>query len=494
MEIKEKSEAEQDFEHISKDIKHYNNFMQTLFSEISKKKFSVFKYIKLSKDKLLENMELNVKELVIYINKLDENINKEIYKLLSCIYGSFLGDAEGGYCEFSGANINNMNKIFIGNPLFGESPGQVTDDSEMAMSFAFAILDNPDFGDLNSDYLFYFYGLWHLSKPRDEGITTRKALRLFKVSDFNPEKTNNYEKTFQTIKKNNNKSLANGFIMRTSPFIVWCYFRYKKQILETFNSKDNSKGLFDLFLTIRIQAHKDNICTHPNDSLSVAHSLFCIMSLGAICDLKPAQILNNMETLLKEKFFKQKESSDIKNMILSEIQFYKKDEKKLLCNINYSFNYFTSGNNNVNTHMGFYYHAFRLTLFYLYYFDEIKGDNNYTKFRTINNQICCFGGDTDTNAAIVGAVIGPLIGYKNFGEKDFEKMVSLVPKKRFIFTPALMVIYVHFLKDNINNGGKLRMNFLKMIIYILFEKIDVNNLSQIFSKYEIKNSINEKNK
>ena len=110
------------------------------------------------------------------------------------------------------------------------------------------------------------------------------------------------------------------------------------------------------------------------------------------------------------------------------------------------------------------------------------------------NQICCFGGDTDTNAAIVGAVIGPLIGYKNFGEKDFEKMVSLVPKKRFIFTPALMVIYVHFLKDNINNGGKLRMNFLKMIIYILFEKIDVNNLSQIFSKYEIKNSINEKNK
>jgi hypothetical protein len=47
VEIKEKSEAEQDFEHISKDIKHYNDFMKNLFSEISKKNFSVFKYIKL---------------------------------------------------------------------------------------------------------------------------------------------------------------------------------------------------------------------------------------------------------------------------------------------------------------------------------------------------------------------------------------------------------------------------------------------------------------
>ena len=130
--------------------------------------------------------------------------------------------------------------------------------------------------------------------------------------------------------------------------------------------------------------------------------------------------------------------------------------------------------------MGLYYHAFRLTLYYLYYFDEIQEENNYTKYRTIMNQICAFGGDTDTNAAIVGTVIGPLIGYKFFGDEDFKTMVNLVPKKRFIFSPALMVIYVYFIKDN-NNKGKFEMNFLKMFLTLSSTEIDVNNINDIFT-------------
>lgn len=489
MEGKNPSESELYFEKYSKDIKKYHDFMNKLFSEISKNKFSVFKDSKQSKEKLLKNMQSNISNLISFIYNLNEETNRDIYKCLSSIFGAFLGDATGAYCEFKGANITNMNKIFVGNPIFGDSPGQVTDDSEMAMSSAFAIMDNPKFEDLNSDYLFYFYGLWHLSKPKDEGIATRKALKYFQITDFNFENKNN-ENIYKNIRKVNYKSLANGFLMRTSPFIAWCYFRYKEEIEQAFKN-NNSKKLFDLFLKIKYQAHKDNICTHPNDSLPIAHSLFCIMSLGAIYGLKPLQIINNLVVLLNENFFNQKESISIKNMILDEIKIYKNN--KLLYEINHSFQYFTSGNNNVNVHMGYYFHAFRLTLFYLYYFDDIKEDNKYTKYRTIMNQICIFGGDTDTNAAIVGTVIGPLIGYKNFGNMEFTKMVSLIPKKRFIYSPALMIIYVYFLKDKINNNGIFKMNFLKMIIYILFEKIDVNNLSNIFSNYEIKNQIKNGN-
>ena len=209
------------------------------------------------------------------------------------------------------------------------------------------------------------------------------------------------------------------------------------------------------------------------------------MSLGAICELKPLKIINNVEILLNNQFFNIKEIINIKKMILEELAFYKADKDKLL--INNSFEYFTSGTKNVTKHMGFYYHAFRLTLYYLFYFDEIKEDNNFTKYRTIMNQICNLGGDTDTNAAIVGTVIGPLLGYKNFGDTEFKKMVMLIPNKRFIYSPALMIIYVYFLKDNINNNGTMNMNFLKIIISILFEKIDVHNLSNIFSKFDLKN-------
>ena len=476
MENKTKSKVEEIYENCNKNIRNYNSFMNDLFSQLSKKKFSFLKNTKMTKEEVIANMNENIKILIDYIFKLKETVYKDKYKCLSCIFGAFLGDATGAYCEFHEPSEENIKKIFIGNPMFGEDPGQVTDDSEMAISSAFAIMDNPEKDNLNSDYLYYYYGLWHISNPEDEGNTTKKALSKFKASDFNPNNKNNYEKNFNNILKLNYNSLANGFLMRTSPFIVWYYYRFKNQIIETFNKKENSSELFNLFTKIEIQAKKDNICTHPNNSLSIAHSIFCIIALGAICGLKPSQIINNVKTLLKNSFFSKKESISIRNMINEEIAIY--EENKILCQFKNSFEYFTNRDKNVNTHMGFYFHAFRLTLYYLFFFNEIKAENHFTKFRVIMNQICSFGGDTDTNAAIVGTVIGPLIGYKNFGDKEFLKMVSLVPKNRFIYSPGLMVLYINYLE--MNKGNEESKIFLTIILNMMFEKIDPNNLNNFF--------------
>lgn len=476
-ETKEKEEIIGIFNIYTENIKVYNKFMNDLFSKISKDNFF---FTKKKKKDLLKNMKENVNYLVDFIYNLDEKNNKDIYNCLSTIYGAFLGDAIGAYCEFKRPNLNNMKLIFVGNPLFGNDPGQVTDDSEMAIASAFALMDNPEKENINSDYLYYYYGLWHISKPKDEGITTRKALNIFDIAKFNPMDNNNYEKEFKIIEKNNNNSLANGFLMRTSPFIVWCYFRYNQKIVNTLkNNNPNQKELLELFQIIKNQAKKDNICTHPNDTLSVSHSIFCIMTLGAICGLKPNQIINIIKLLLKDNYFDNKEIIDIKLMIMEELNNYEKN--KSLSQFEYGFQYFTSKDKSINTHMGFYYHAFRLTLYYLYYFDEIKNEKNFSKYRTIMNQICSFGGDTDTNAAIVGTVIGPLIGYKYFGKDDLNKMIKLIPNKRFIFSPALMIIYVYFIKDDKYNNGKFNYNFLKMILSFLFDKIDINNLINIFN-------------
>ena len=240
----------------------------------------------------------------------------------------------------------------------------------------------------------------------------------------------------------------------------------------------------EYFEIIQIQAKKDEICTYPNNSLSSAHNLFFIMSLCAIFELKPIQILNVIILLLNNDYLKKKEAIDIKQMIMDEINNYESDKNNQLSEINVNFKYFTEGKNSVNQKIGFYYHAFRLTLYYLYYFDKIKEDKNFSKYRTIMNQICSFGGDTDTNAAIVGTVIGPLIGYKYFGDEELTTMISLVPKKRCIFSPALMIIYVYFLKDY-KNEGNTSFNFLKMFLSIIFDKIDVNNLNKIFSNFDL---------
>ena len=368
----------------------------------------------------------------------------------------------------------NINFIFKGNPMFGDAPGQVTDDSEMAMVSAFAIMENENLKELNSNYLYYFYGLWHISHPRDEGNTTRKALKYFNLIDFKLNKGNN-NGIFEEIEKNNNKSLANGFLMRTSPIIVFLYFRYKSEITKAFNKKkDNQKELYDLFEIIKSEVYKDNICTHPHESLCISHSIFCIMSLGAIYGLDSTQIIDNVKTLLNHKFFNGKKDYGIKDIIIKELEIYEKHKDLSL--FDNAFNYFTNGEKNVTIHMGYYVHAFRLTLYYLYFFNEINSEKEFSKFRVIMNQICSFGGDTDTNAAIVGAVVGPLIGYKNFCDEDFLKMVSLVPKKRFVFSPALMIIYVYFIKNNINNKNHKGKYFIRILLKLLYDNIDLTDL------------------
>ena len=265
-----------------KDINFYNDYINKIFSDLSS--FNKVKTINQENyEELIKNINKNVKILVNHIKDLkDIPENNDFYKCLSCIYGAFLGDALGAYCEFHPPNPDNYKNILKGKPMFGDSPGQVTDDSEMAMCCAYAIMDNPDMLRLDSDYLYYYYGCWFLSHPRDIGYTTRSALKIFKTRDFDPNKKNNFQNNFNIIKNLNYKSLANGFLMRTSTFISWCYYRFKKLIEETFKTLENEK-LFELFEIIKIQAKKDNICTHPNDSLCISHSIFVIMALAAIC-------------------------------------------------------------------------------------------------------------------------------------------------------------------------------------------------------------------
>ena len=55
-------------------------------------------------------------------------------------------------------------------------------------------------------------------------------------------------------------------------------------------------------------------------------------------------------------------------------------------------------------------------------------------------------------------------------------MVSLVPKKRFVFSPALMIIYVYFLKNNINNKNHKGKYFIRILLKLLYDNIDLTDL------------------
>lgn len=62
-------------------------------------------------------------------------------------------------------------------------------------------------------------------------------------------------------------------------------------------------------------------------------------------------------------------------------------------------------------------------------------------------EICNWGGDTDTNCAIVFCVLGAIVGYHNMG-KYFDILVTFVPKKRYFYSTIMVYFYVNYLKES----------------------------------------------
>ena len=170
----------------------------------------------------------------------DNNENKDLYIMLSSIYGAFLGDSMGCGAEFMPRDKNNHLLIYREDGKF--KPGQVTDDSEMAMSLAYGIMSDINYKTLNPNLIYYFYLVWYNSNPLDIGAITKNALILQDLDKVDISDKNIFsEKIKSKIKSKNSASLANGFIMRSSPLLAWFYLMNKKYIIETLETKSPDK-------------------------------------------------------------------------------------------------------------------------------------------------------------------------------------------------------------------------------------------------------------
>ena len=105
------------------------------------------------------------------------------------------------------------------------------------------------------------------------------------------------------------------------------------------------------------------------------------------------------------------------------------------------------------------------------------------------NEICNCGGDTDTNCAIVATVIGPIIGFDNFGD-DLKTLLKCIPNDRIQYTNALIYYYVDFLEKNINNSD-IDSDIIDDIIPICDNNYD-NKKDDINDKKEKQNEQNNK--
>ena len=415
---------------------------------------------------LQKKFKENQKKLIGFIKNLNSNL--EIYNVLSCIYGAFLGDAIGAFCEFHKSSKNNSKKIFKEIPVFGQLKGQTTDDSEMAMSFAYAMMDNPLKETIDVNYLYFYYGAWAKSKPIDIGNTTIRAFSKYKFDIFHP-KNKNFQSVSNDIFTNNYHSLSNGFLMRKSTFIAWFFYRFYSLINDALNPINDNTLLLKLYDKLKDLSSIDNQCTHPNLETNAASAIYSIMALGAIRGLRANNIIDKIVHLCEDNNFiiKGEEDKDISNFILF---FHQKFKTK-------SFDFWDTFTNSqshdcITKSIGWYGHAFKLTIYYLINFEQIEEKN---RFQNIMEEICNLGGDTDTNCCIVGCVIGPLSGLSNFGAY-FDKVLEVIPRNRYLFSISIMVLYVLYLRRSSRNNELLLDEhfFLRTILTLLYDDIEID--------------------
>lgn len=134
-----------------------------------------------------------------------------------CLLGACVGDAAGAVLEFmepapSQADVE-WAMTMPGGGVWGVAPGQITDDCELMLCLAQALAASPTF---NLEQIARNYAAWIDSPPFDIGTTTSRSLGAVRgVPDSYAETMTQAAARYCTDSK------SNGSLMRATPLGVW---------------------------------------------------------------------------------------------------------------------------------------------------------------------------------------------------------------------------------------------------------------------------------
>lgn len=294
--------------------------------------------------------------------KTPKNIHSKMH---NCYWGQCVGDALGSMVEFQTASqiqqkYPNGIEILERTKVFGPGtvPGQLTDDSEMAVMLLRSLFDETEtvFLGYNSNRAFDAYRWWRDSNPIDMGGTTASAL------DGMP----------------NDSSQANGALMRVSPLAAASIHVNEQTATEW----------------LRLDAS----LTHPNEVCQQANVMFGL--------LIRAMLLADMSVMSQEAF-------RLAQQYIERYQFHHIAD--LVENAR------TQPPDEFYHNMGWVRIALHNALFHLF--------NDSSWHKAVHDTVMQ-GGDTDTNAAIVGSLLGARYHHDVIPEQWLQTVQSATPKSR----------------------------------------------------------------
>lgn len=273
-----------------------------------------------------------------------------------CLLGQFAGDSLGSLVEFKSADeIREMYRGGVrelaNGGTFGTIAGQPTDDSEMALALARALVKH---GTYNQNKARAVYVAWLDSGPFDSGCTTRKGLR----GTSNPE------------------SQANGALMRISPLGIF--------------------GTFQDLEKVALWARLDSIITHPHEICLQANALFAMAIAHAI---RTGCSARDLYTQIVDW---------ARHMVIDSTLMDAIDGASSAPPPEYQ------------DQQGWVLIAFRNALYQLLHAPDLEEGVVDTVMR---------GGDTDTNAAICGSLLGAVYGRKSVPTQWVNSLLNCRPEE-----------------------------------------------------------------
>lgn len=324
------------------------------------------------------------------------NINEDFIK--GAIWGVLVGDSLGARYEFMESfeaknqlekDLKNSKKLqLLGGGPFDIKPGQISDDSEMTLCLLLSIITSKGYnqGDVALNYI-----EWFRSSPVDIGLTISKALKTRKESI-------NYKDMIENSNLLNSTSLSNGVLMRIAPL-----------------------GVYGIYISdIELKKYVDEECnlTHPNEIIKDAAYIYCIAIKYLLFNKNRKDVYDMCLNLIKTPRLK---------IILNESKT--KSEPIYLITKDRDEKFINTDDKQYQGYVG-------IALQNAFY-ELLNGNTFYDSMIDIIKR----GGDTDTNCAIAGGLLGAFYGYKNINP-DWVKLIKNTDRGVAFISPSQTDKYI----------------------------------------------------
>jgi len=309
------------------------------------------------------------------------------------LLGLLAGDAFGSQCEFQPASLIRMNfpeggpRDMDASTVWDTLAGQPTDDGEMALALARSIAANSRYAPADAARA---YGEWLRSSPFDVGATIRAATTaaMRALTDRDPTSP-----LVNARAAANKTSQANGALMRVAPLGISMWSRSPSDIM--------------------VAAGNDCRITHPHPVCVAANMVYTVCVARAVRgDLSPKELHQLAMHVLDYEIVPKAGRGPVREAIVHA------EDSLPSCE---------------GEHQGWVLKAIQCTfheLLHAHQRREPDGDGSpfHSAFESAMVTITREGGDTDTNAAICGALLGAVYGRDAVPQRWREVLAECRPE------------------------------------------------------------------